>query len=110
MFFNDLFGLHFLFWRIRKFAFIHLRQRPYRVECTGSLPNSEVKRRRARIVPGWGTAWEVLRVLLAFLMLWLFRGLAGLFLGFYGGWSRFGASGGTKIAPGDSAGGYAEGC
>ena len=25
-------------------------QRPYRVECTGSLPNSEVKRRRARLV------------------------------------------------------------
>ena len=41
-------------------------QRPYRVECTGSLPNSEVKRRRARSVPGWGTAREALRVLLAF--------------------------------------------
>ena len=45
---------------------LSVSQRPYRVECTGSLPNSEVKRRRARIVPGWGTAWEVLRVLLAF--------------------------------------------
>ena len=45
---------------------IGVRQRPYRVECTGSLPNSEVKRRRARIVPGWGTAWEHLRVLSAF--------------------------------------------
>jgi hypothetical protein len=42
------------------------RQRPYRVECTGSLPNSEVKRRRARLVLGWGTAREDLRVLLAF--------------------------------------------
>jgi len=31
------------------------RWRPYRVECTGSLPNSEVKRRRARLVLGWGT-------------------------------------------------------
>ena len=41
-------------------------QRPYRVECTGSLPNSEVKRHRARLVLGWGTAWEDLRVLSAF--------------------------------------------
>ena len=41
-------------------------QRPYRVECTGSFPNSEVKRRRARLVLGWGTAREDLRVLLAF--------------------------------------------
>ena len=45
-------------------------QRPYRVECTGSLPNSEVKRRRARSVPGWGTAREALRVLLAFFHTW----------------------------------------
>ena len=44
-------------------------QRPYRVECTGSLPNSEVKRRRARSVPGWGTAREALRVLLAFIII-----------------------------------------
>ena len=44
----------------------NLCQRPYRVECTGSLPNSEVKRRRARLVLGWGTAREDLRVLLAF--------------------------------------------
>jgi hypothetical protein len=43
------------------------RWRPYRVECTGSLPTSEVKRHRARLVLGWGTAWEVLRVLPAFL-------------------------------------------
>ena len=35
-------------------------------ESTGSLPNSEVKRRRARLVLGWGTAREDLRVLLAF--------------------------------------------
>ena len=45
---------------------ITFRQRPYRVEYTGSLPNSEVKRHRARLVLGWGTAWEDLRVLLAF--------------------------------------------
>ena len=42
------------------------RWRPYRVECTGSLPNSEVKRRRARLVLGWGTAREDLRVPPAF--------------------------------------------
>ena len=41
------------------------RRRPYRDEYTGSLPNSEVNRRRARSVLGWGTAWEDLRVLLA---------------------------------------------
>ena len=40
--------------------------RPYRVECSGSLPTSEVKRRRARLVLGWGTAREDLRVLPAF--------------------------------------------
>ena len=40
--------------------------RPYRVECTGSLLTSEVKRRRARLVLGWGTAREDLRVLSAF--------------------------------------------
>jgi hypothetical protein len=43
------------------------RWRPYRVECTGSLPTSEVKRRRARLVLGWGTAREDLRVLPALL-------------------------------------------
>ena len=42
------------------------RWRPYRVEYTGSLSTSEVKRRRARLVLGWGTAWEHLRVLSAF--------------------------------------------
>ena len=39
------------------------RWRPYRVECAGSVPTSEVKRRRARLVLGWGTAREDLRVL-----------------------------------------------
>ena len=42
------------------------RWRPYRVECTGSLPTSEITRRRARLVLGWGTAREDLRVLPAF--------------------------------------------
>ena len=41
-------------------------QRPYCVECTRSHPNSEVNRRKARSVLGWGTAWEALRVLLAY--------------------------------------------
>ena len=41
------------------------RQRPYFVEYTRSHPNSEVKRRKARSVLGWGTAWEALWVLLA---------------------------------------------
>ena len=45
----------------------HLRCRPYHVECTGSLLTSEVKRHRARLVLGWGTAWEDLRVLPALL-------------------------------------------
>ena len=42
-------------------------RRPYRVECTGSLSTSEVKQHRARLVLGWGAAWEDLRVLSAFL-------------------------------------------
>ena len=41
-------------------------QRPYYVEYTRSHSNSEVKRHKARSVLGWGTAWEALRVLLAF--------------------------------------------
>ena len=45
---------------------IQNRWRPYRVECTGSLSTSGVKRHRARLVLGWGTAWEHLRVLPAF--------------------------------------------
>ena len=47
-------------------ADLSYRRRPYRVECTGSLPTSEVKRRRVRLVLGWGTAREELRVLSAF--------------------------------------------
>ena len=45
---------------------IAYRRRPYRVECTGSLSTSEVKQRRARLVLGWGTAWEDPWVLSAF--------------------------------------------
>ena len=45
---------------------IACRRRPYRVECTGSLSTSEVKQRRARLVLGWGTAWEDPWVLSAF--------------------------------------------
>ena len=33
--------------------------------CTKSLPTSEVKRHRARLITGWGTAREVLKVLSA---------------------------------------------
>ena len=33
----------------------------YPVDCTGNLPNSEIKRRMARLVLGWGTAREDLR-------------------------------------------------
>ena len=42
------------------------RWRPYRVERTRSLSTSEVKRHRAQLVLGWGTAWEAFRVLPAF--------------------------------------------
>ena len=48
------------------FSAMVFRRRPYRVECTGSLSTSEVKQHRARLVLGWGTAWEDLRVLSAF--------------------------------------------
>jgi hypothetical protein len=44
-----------------------IRRRPYRVLCTGFLLTSEAKRRRARLVLGWGTAREYIRVLSAFL-------------------------------------------
>ena len=44
----------------------NIRQRPYRNEYTGSLPNSEVNRCRARLVLDWGTVWEYPWVLLAF--------------------------------------------
>jgi hypothetical protein len=53
-----------------------IRRRPYRVECTGSLLTSEVKRRRARLVLGWGTAREDLRVLSAIYILCTQRQLA----------------------------------
>ena len=55
-----------------------LRQRPYRDENTGSLPNSAVKHHRARLVLGWGTAWESLGVLLAFCPFCLFYKAARL--------------------------------
>ena len=54
----------------RMFA-VGFRQRPYFVEYTRSHPNSEVKRRKARSVLGWGTAREALRVLLAFWYFWM---------------------------------------
>ena len=41
-------------------------QRPYFVEYARSHLNPEAKRLKARSVLGWGTAWEALRVLLAF--------------------------------------------
>ena len=55
----------------------YFRWRPYRAEYTGSLPNSEVNRRRARSVLDWGTVWEHLRVPPAFChALDLFAGVA----------------------------------
>ena len=39
---------------------------PYRTECTESPVTSEAKRRKVRFAVGWGTAWEVLRVLSTF--------------------------------------------
>ena len=36
------------------YTHLNVRWRPYHVECTGSLPTSEVKLRRARLVLGWG--------------------------------------------------------
>ena len=47
------------------------RWRPCRVECTESLPTSEVNLSRARLVLGWVTAREDLRVLPAYLHLHL---------------------------------------
>ena len=52
--------------RVSGWPCVICRWRPYRVECTGSLPTSEVKRRRARLVLGWETSREDLRVLPAF--------------------------------------------
>ena len=48
-------------------TFLPSRWRPYNVEYTGSLLTSEVKRHMARLVLGWGTAWEHPGVLPAFL-------------------------------------------
>ena len=42
-----------------------------------SLLTSEIKRRRARLVLGWGTAWEDLRVLSAFYFLCACATLSG---------------------------------
>ena len=47
----------------------NIRRRPYRVDCTGSLLTSEVKRRRARLILGWGTAREDPTVLSAIYIL-----------------------------------------
>ena len=60
----------FFVWVYRLFQTPVNRWRPYRVEHTGSLLTSEVKRRRARLVLGWGTAREDLRVLPAFDFAW----------------------------------------
>ena len=67
-------GLDNFFWRQDNpegcsghVTMLDVRQRPYRNEHTGSHPNSKVNRCRARSVLGWGTAWEALWVLLAFL-------------------------------------------
>jgi hypothetical protein len=54
---------------------VGFRQRPYFVEYTRSHPNSEVKRRKARSVLGWGTAREALRVLLAFCFLFISKSI-----------------------------------
>ena len=55
------------------------RQRPHCVDQTGSHPNSEVKRRKARIVLGWVTAREVLWVLLVFFVFSIVTGLLNFF-------------------------------
>ena len=46
---------------------VKCRCRPYSVEYTGSHLNSEVNQRKARVVLGWGTPRELLRVLTAFI-------------------------------------------
>ena len=68
-------GLHHKVSLLLRYTF---RWRPYRVECAGSLPTSEVKRRRARLVLGWGTAREDLRVLPALRARSLCLGRGGL--------------------------------
>ena len=45
----------------------NVRCRPYSAEYTGSHLNSEVKQWKARLVLGWGTPRELLRVLTAFM-------------------------------------------
>ena len=65
----------YIFWSLRfpsePFEEYVRCQRPYCIEYTRSHPNSEVKRCKARSVLGWGTAWEVLRVLLAFVKVFM---------------------------------------
>ena len=51
-------GLFVLVWLYNDSISTVSRQRPYHVESTGSRPITEVKQRRARLVPGWVTAWE----------------------------------------------------
>ena len=58
-------SLQWLLRMVCHYCALTLRRRPYRVECTGSLSTSEVKQHRARLVLGWGTAWEDLWVLSA---------------------------------------------
>jgi hypothetical protein len=54
-------------WMLRDYR---IRRRPYRVECTGPLLASNLKRRRARLVLGWGTAREEFSVLSAIYILY----------------------------------------
>ena len=57
--------VYYTIWRYN-WSVHSIRCRPYYHEYTGSLSNSEVKRGKARLVLGSGTAWEPLRVLTAF--------------------------------------------
>lgn len=54
--------------RWHRWSLTIFRCRPYYTERTGSLLNSEVKRCKARLVLGSGTAWEPFRVLTAFFL------------------------------------------
>ena len=56
-------------------------------ENTESLLTSEVKQHRARLVLGWGTAWEDLRVLSAFLAIPMIQEC--LATSHTGGWLRW---------------------
>ena len=71
----------------QRYTLQRCRRRPYRVECTGSLSTSEVKQHRARLVLGWGTAWEDLRVLSAFLAIPMLQEC--LATSHTGGWLRW---------------------